>query len=154
MKRILALTAAGTFLLGLSSGAVTASAAESRDPQSPGCGTTTMIADHTTGTVQWVIECESPRWVSVSATAFAGTPDDHVIVDEQLAYRFVGAGDAWTSSLRFDTDGVDQLARPGRDVRRGARPDRATGDHRRCDGLIGPLARRTSSGAAVSRGAG
>ncbi|GAA3340684.1 hypothetical protein GCM10017714_21480 [Curtobacterium pusillum] len=111
MKRILTLAAVGTAIFGIASGALpaSASAAEPRDPQAPGCNTTTMVADHTSGTVQWEIECDAPRWVSIDATAFAGTPDDHVIVDTQQAYRFVEAGAIWTGSLRFDTEGVDQL---------------------------------------------
>ncbi|WP_186377007.1 hypothetical protein [Curtobacterium pusillum] len=57
----------------------------------------------------WQLSCTERRWVTVDATAFAGTPDDHVIVDEQQAARWVGPGETWVDLLEFGTVGVDQL---------------------------------------------
>jgi len=92
--------------------AVTAAAADStshRDPGAPGCTAEALAADHAAGTVVWRIACTERRWVTVDATAFAGTPDDHVIVDEQQDGRWVDAGQDWVGLLTFETAGVDQI---------------------------------------------
>lgn len=113
MNRILTLATVGATALGLSVAALpaaaSASAPEPRDPSAPGCSATTMVADHTKGWVYWTIECTEDRTVVVDATAFAGTPDDHMIVDEQQVSQFVAAGEKWTDFVKLPKDGVDQL---------------------------------------------
>jgi len=112
VNRLRSLTAVGPVVLGLSVAAFPAAASaspEPRDPAAPGCSVTTMVADHTTGSVSWTIECTEARTVVVDATAFAGTPDDHVIVDEQQVSQFVAAGEKWTDVVKLPKDGVDQL---------------------------------------------
>lgn len=113
MKRILSVAAVGTMALGLSVAALPTAASASvpgpRDPSAPGCSTTTMVADRLKGWVHWTIECTEARTVVVDATAFSGTPDDHVIVDEQQSSRFVAAGETWTDFVRLPTAGVDQF---------------------------------------------
>lgn len=97
-------------LAGAPASAATAPAATThRDPGAPGCTTEGIAADHSAGTVVWRIACTERRWVTVDATAFAGTPDDHVIVDEQQAARWVDAGEDWVGLLTFETSGVDQI---------------------------------------------
>jgi hypothetical protein len=86
-----------------------AGAVETRDPGAPGCTLEGMGADHVAGTVVWQLSCTERRWVTVDATSFSGTPDDHVIVDEQQAGRWVDPGETWVDLLTFGTDGVDQI---------------------------------------------
>ncbi|MGN6407691.1 MAG: hypothetical protein ACTHMH_05040 [Curtobacterium sp.] len=113
MERTTSVAAVAAAALGLSVATLPAAASaavpEPRDPSAPGCSTTTMVADHTKGWVYWTIECTEDRTVVVDATAFSGTPDDHVIVDEQQVTHFVAAGEQWTDFVEFPTDGVDQL---------------------------------------------
>ncbi|MBF4606108.1 hypothetical protein [Curtobacterium sp. VKM Ac-1393] len=87
----------------------TAAAAVPRDPGAPGCVLQGIGADHRAGTVVWQIACDERRWVTVDATAFSGTPDDHVVVDEQQSARWVEPGDTWVDVLTVETAGVDQI---------------------------------------------
>lgn len=84
-------------------------ATETQLPGAPGCAVDKFTADHATGGVGWTITCEEDRDVVVDATAFQGTPDDHEIVEERSSQHRVRAGESWTSSVRFDTDEIDQI---------------------------------------------
>lgn len=97
-------------ILGIAAVALpTTASAAPRDPGAPGCTLQGMGADHRAGTVVWSISCDERRWVTVDATAFSGTPDDHVVVDEQQAARWVEPGETWTDLLTLETDSVDQI---------------------------------------------
>lgn len=110
MHTLTALALVGGSLLGA---IAPAAAAPDRAPGSeatvPACSIRSFVADHATGEVSWVITCSAERDVVVDATAFRGTPDDHVIVDERNVYRRVTAGATWAGSTRFTVDGIDQI---------------------------------------------
>lgn len=89
--------------------ASTSTPAATRDPDAPGCTLQGIGVDHLAGTVVWQVTCDERRWVTVDATAFSGTPDDHEVVDEQQTGRWVDPGGTWVDLLTFDTDGVDQI---------------------------------------------
>lgn len=86
-----------------------AAQAQQRMAEAPGCSVQTFTANHLSGNVSWTITCDADRDVVVDATAFRGTSDDHVIVDEQTLHGRVLSGGSWTGNASFDTEGVDQI---------------------------------------------
>ncbi|MGK9147891.1 hypothetical protein KXS11_09730 [Plantibacter flavus] len=96
-------------LLTLASPGLAASEAAPRDPATPGCVVLLMTADHVQREVSWTVSCDEGRYVTIDATAFQGTADDHEIVEVQNAHQYLPAGSEWSGTVQFDAEAIDMI---------------------------------------------